>query len=137
MYYLIYISSAATAMDESQLRELLDSSREKNERMGITGLMLYKSGSIMQLLEGDESRVTELYENIRRDSRHRDVYRVQVGTTQNRMFDDWSMGFCDVDKDCDLPAYHELIDSKLAFRSFENSQYNALRFMKMFSRRKH
>jgi len=51
--------------------ELLTVAREKNSRLGITGMLLYKAGLFLQVLEGDSVRVRELYSKIASDERHR------------------------------------------------------------------
>lgn len=133
MFYLIYVSSASGLMAENELTELLHKCRENNAARGITGLLLYKSGNIMQMLEGDEATVNELYQIICNDPRHKNVITIQFGETRERMFGDWSMGFRNMDNDDDLPDYREFIDEKLGFRGFDNQHYKALRFMRLFN----
>ena len=71
MFFLIYASSAVKPFLQSELFELLEICRENNTRLGITGMLLYKDGNFMQLLEGEETPVRRLYEKIGSDSRHR------------------------------------------------------------------
>lgn len=73
MYFLIYVSIARNALRSEELLELLRVSRENNMRDGITGLLLYKDGKFMQLLEGPEATVCATYSRIEKDRRHHDV----------------------------------------------------------------
>jgi len=70
VYQLIYTSSATQALDDFALREIAQSSNYNNQALGITGLLLFHEGSIMQVLEGDEMSVYSLYGKVKRDSRH-------------------------------------------------------------------
>ena len=98
MYRLIYVSTADRLMNQDQLVEILTKAREKNGHLGITGLLLYKEGNFMQLLEGEENAVRGLYDTIRRDPRHFDVTLLLSEPVQakDRLFPDWTMGFQDL-----------------------------------------
>ena len=54
MISIAYSSSAAVPFSEGDLLELLTRSRENNTAKGITGLLLFKEGKFLQVLEGDE-----------------------------------------------------------------------------------
>ena len=70
MFQLIYASHAKHAFDETELVSLLKASRTKNLKLNITGMLLYKDGIFMQLLEGDETEVRKLFSTIKHDNRH-------------------------------------------------------------------
>ncbi|MBS1545637.1 MAG: BLUF domain-containing protein [Bacteroidetes bacterium] len=93
MFHLIYTSHAVHPMSESELVDLLKESRSFNSIHNITGMLLYVDGKFMQVLEGDETEVLSLYENIRRDPRHRRVATIVEGHSEDRVFKNWSMGF--------------------------------------------
>ena len=75
VYQLIYTSSATPDLDDFALREIAQSSSFYNQQMGITGLLLFHDGSILQVLEGDEMSVCALYGIVQRcvgiDANHR------------------------------------------------------------------
>ena len=52
MIYLLYASTAVREFSESELDELVATSREKNSKRDITSMLLYKNGNIIQMLEG-------------------------------------------------------------------------------------
>jgi hypothetical protein len=93
IFQLCYTSTAATDMQRQDLVDLLGVSRRKNEAAGITGLLLYSGNQFIQLLEGDEAQVRELYRLICQDKRHRDIKVVYEATVEDRHCPDWSMGF--------------------------------------------
>ena len=69
VYQLIYTSSATPELDDFTLREIAQTSSFNNQLLGITGLLLFHEGSIMQVLEGDEISVCSLYGKVKQDPR--------------------------------------------------------------------
>ena len=92
IFYLIYLSSATKPFSDKDLSEILAVSRLNNTSKGITGLLLYNEGDILQVLEGEEESVLNLYANIEADTRHTGVVKMVSGTSKERSFPDWSMG---------------------------------------------
>jgi hypothetical protein len=120
MYSLLYISRESLRFTAEQLRALLEQSREKNLRLHITGMLLYRDGNFMQLLEGEESVVRSLYQAIVADVRHCNVNTLIEGPVPARQFSDWSMGFQDL-KTVDLrlvPGYSEFLNVPLVKEEF-------------------
>lgn len=98
MISLIYVSSAVREMSHDDLLEILRVSRRNNGVNNINGLLLYKGGNFMQVLEGSEAAVTALYETIQMDVRHKDVMLVSSEKIQTRQFSTWEMGFQNLDE---------------------------------------
>lgn len=109
MFYLVYASSATRPFSEADLSDLLETSRENNARLGITGMLLYKDGNFMQVLEGEEETVRALYEKIGTDPRHDGAITLHQSFAQERQFPDWSMGFRNLDSPelRTVPGYSE------------------------------
>ncbi len=93
LHHLVYQSHATTPLDELELARLLTQSRAYNAAHGLTGLLLYSQGSIMQLLEGSEAHVDAVFARIARDPRHTRVVKLADGPVSHRLFAQWSMGF--------------------------------------------
>jgi hypothetical protein len=121
-------------MSDDELIALLEQSREKNLDLGVTGMLLYKSGNFMQMLEGEKEVVLELYETIRHDDRHRNVINIIGDAVKHRSFEHWSMGFYNMDKVPDLPTFNEYIDQNLNSRIFQADAKFAYKFMVSFNR---
>ena len=93
IFYLIYLSSATKLFSDNDLSEILAISRFNNTGRGITGLLLYHDGNILQVLEGEKQAVMDLYFHIEEDNRHRGIIKMLSGTCEERSFPEWSMGF--------------------------------------------
>lgn len=92
VYQVLYHSYATASYSTAELQDLLESSRASNAEHGITGLLLYSAGRFVQVLEGEEAVVSDLYARIRRDSRHERVETVR-NELAARQFTSWSMAF--------------------------------------------
>ena len=97
LHHLIYSSTANINLTEAELHRLLDHWRIKNTQLGITGLLLYSEGHILQVLEGDADVVYSLYATIAADPRHRSLIKLADGPVADRAFADWSMQMRTVD----------------------------------------
>jgi len=89
---LVYISSSASQETEEELHSILNRSRKTNSDRGITGMLLYYEGNIMQILEGPAHAVDDLFSKIRNDGRHRNVTVMFEDSISERMFPEFSMG---------------------------------------------
>lgn len=93
VHQLIYGSSSVSRFSESELMTLLNKARANNARLGVTGMLLYHDRSFLQILEGEEELVEDLFERISRDKRHSGVTVFLRDEADEREFGDWSMAF--------------------------------------------
>jgi acylphosphatase len=93
------MSSASKLFAKHELNELLVKSQVNNARRGVTGMLLYSDGSIVQVIEGEEHKVKELYSIISDDERHKNILKISGGPLATRNFADWSMGYRSVTSD--------------------------------------
>lgn len=98
MFQLIYASAAVKPFTPEELSTLLATARKKNSAAGITGMLLYHAGSFLQVLEGSEEAITELFKVIEKDPRHTNVRVLLRDGIETPEFDEWSMGFVDTAK---------------------------------------
>lgn len=136
LYFLIYVSAATSPFSEEELVDLLRSSRERNTRDEITGMLLYKDGRFMQLLEGPETAVCATFHRIVRDARHRDVTVLLEGQLAQRDFADWSMGFQAVDGEAatKIPGFTPFLDAKFSVFEFASDPSRAHQLLRVFRR---
>ena len=96
VYQLIYTSSATPSLDDFALREIAQSSSFNNQQIGVTGLLLFHQGSILQVLEGDKESVLAVYEKVKLDERHTGCMILSTRMSEQREFSDWFMGYKNV-----------------------------------------
>jgi hypothetical protein len=136
MFTLVYVSSAVTPFSQDQLAELLAQSRANNESLGISGMLLYKDGNFMQVLEGDERQVLALSAKIAKDPRHRGVMVLLKEHQPQRAFAEWSMAFRDLNADDSqrVPGFNEFMNANLTDRAFADDPSRAQRLLLTFRR---
>jgi hypothetical protein len=111
LFSLVYTSRAVSPMTRDDLTGLLRQCRAHNTAARLSGILLYRNQTFVQLLEGQRNRVEPLYEAIRRDPRHHEVTTVSTREQLDRQFPDWSMAFDNLDEEpVSLPGYSDLLD---------------------------
>lgn len=93
MVSITYVSSAVFRFNETTLLDLVDQCQANNERLGITGILVYSDGNFMQVIEGADLVTRALYERIKLDARHRGLFTVHEQSIEAREFLGWSMAY--------------------------------------------
>ncbi|GAA0557122.1 BLUF domain-containing protein [Rhizomicrobium electricum] len=93
IYQLMYVSTASWPLNTDELSAILDVSRAKNQRANVTGLLLHIDQGFLQILEGPEAAVMEIFRPIERDRRHFGIRVLVQQHVAERLFGGWSMGF--------------------------------------------
>ena len=135
-YYVVYVSSASQPFSKAALLDLLEKARSKNSSLGVTGMLLFKDGNFMQVLEGEQETVKNLAKTIERDPRHKDFTLLVQGTSEQRFFSDWSMGFRDLG-DTNIPkppGYTEFMNSPLTRSELSNDNNRCLKLLRLFKK---
>lgn len=93
IHHIVYVSSAREGLTDRDLEDLLIQARERNKRMGVTGMLIHGAGNFIQALEGDRDAVEEIFASIQRDARHTGVIKMLDVEDEQRDFPDWSMAY--------------------------------------------
>lgn len=90
---LIYRSVAAWPLAQHELKDLLEQAQMRNQREGLSGLLVYQQGRFVQWLEGPPQPLHQVWLAIQRDARHVEVERLTTPHLRHRLFPDWRMLF--------------------------------------------
>ncbi len=141
MYSLLYLSVATKLMQQEELQEILEQSRISNKDHQLTGCLAYIEGRIkqdyhgrfIQVLEGVEEDVLNVFERIKRDYRHKEVTVIKQGLIANRYFKSWDMGFEKIvlDSNSNLKGFFQL-EPELLMQDGDINNNILLDFMKSF-----
>ncbi|WP_419810221.1 BLUF domain-containing protein [Bacterioplanoides sp.] len=102
-HHIIYLSTATELFKREQLTAMLEQARRNNAKDGITGLLLYKDKSFIQLIEGPEAAVDARFNKIQADRRHYNIRLLDKTEKPHRTFKEWHMGFFDIMKESPKP----------------------------------
>ena len=89
----IYTSKMSPKVRETDIAEILESSRRNNKKSGLTGLLCFGSRRFLQCLEGPRDSVNETYGRIMADPRHSSIVMLTYEEANYREFEDWLMGY--------------------------------------------
>ena len=133
MFSLTYVSSAVKPFSARELRELLEVSNRNNRARAVTGMLLYKDGNFMQVLEGEDGVVHGVHDKIARDPRHHGLITLLQEHLPGRQFPSWSMGFKDLGSDLDNPeGYNEFLNLPLTSQEFKSDPSRAQKLLLTF-----
>jgi hypothetical protein len=88
---LTYASQSTECFLEHEIPDLLQQARIANAKQEITGMLLYISGSFLQVLEGQPELVDAVFSRILRDNRHTQVTLIARESIPERAFEGWTM----------------------------------------------
>lgn len=97
LYSLVYRSRAQSELTDAALGALLQKARLHNQQAYLSGILLYCEKQFLQVLEGTEPQLSNLYARIQADPRHRHVRTLAYGPIRTRAFPDWRMAFMKTD----------------------------------------
>lgn len=91
MFKLAYVSVASRTLSSVDLQNILETAITRNRDDEITGILLFNGTNFMQVLEGPEAKVKQVFEDICKDDRHRNVVVIYSEKTSMREFDEAPM----------------------------------------------
>lgn len=106
VFRLVYRSRTTVDRENrpAEIEEIFAASRRRNTDLGLSGALLVWRDTFVQVLEGDETRVRDLYATIASDPRHEQVETLDAAVVSARAFGQWSMAHVSDDEGADLPA---------------------------------
>jgi hypothetical protein len=134
IHQIVYSSKATNPPSPRELAEILATARFNNEANGVTGMLLYRRGHFLQVLEGTVDRLSTLLEKLIRDPRHTDLRVLLDGRIGARAFGAWSMAFQDVsglDPE-QLPGYSSFLTEGFSTTECVRYPHKALRMVLAF-----
>lgn len=136
MFSLLYVSSASKLFSREDLVTLLAKARANNSALDVSGILLYKGGNFMQVLEGDEQVVKDLQSKIAKDVRHHGMLVLLQQHRPEREFSQWSMAFRDLEHDSDElgDGYSEFMNANWTDPSFTSDPSKIQKLLLTFRR---
>ena len=78
---------------KSHLYMILRQARLNNKLSNVTGLLVFVDGMFLQVLEGEESTVKNIFETIKNDKRHSHINIWFESNVKDRAFPNWEMAY--------------------------------------------
>jgi hypothetical protein len=90
LYRILYYSRL---VGNAEIEAILETARERNRQDYITGALWFDGEFFIQVLEGGRVKLTETYNRIACDPRHKNIVLAQCVPIFERSYSDWSMAF--------------------------------------------
>lgn len=132
MISIVYVSAARHAFTPVELEVLLEKSRANNRRDGVSGVLVYRDGDFLQVLEGPEEAVRRTYDRIAQDPRHGGVIVLDESPITQRNFGDWSMGFRRVNAAERPDGFVDFFDRRADLSAVVNPGAEVYRYLQSF-----
>ena len=100
---LIYVSAQTSKNSAMDLIDIQEVASKNNKLNSVTGLLLYKEETFMQLIEGPSEEVRSLFKKIETDHRHKNIVKIIEEPIAKRSFQNWSMAVRELPKNIQLP----------------------------------
>ncbi len=129
---VIYASRAVSPFSDRDLVALLQKSRNRNQRHGITGMLVYREPTFIQVLEGEASELEPIWRDIAADPRHENILELRFGPVEARSCAEWSMGFFNASWNgcAALPGYTRFMDLDFTPEGLAMEAERAMEFMR-------
>jgi hypothetical protein len=134
---VLYVSSATKEMTPPELLDMLTNIREKNKRQEITGMLLYRGGNFLQVIEGPETAVDGLLNSLESDPAHCGMIVLYRSPIAVREFGDWRMAFRDINNE-DLTAmegYSRFMEAPFTDAEFQSKPKSVYKLLVNFKTR--
>ncbi len=92
LYQLVYISERYRADGDQVIRDIKLQAESNNQKLNITGALLFNERYFLQYIEGELNAINSLYNTICNDPRHNNVRLLLRKEIAERDFSRWSLG---------------------------------------------
>lgn len=92
LYRLVY-TSVPKSIGQADIDDILNASRQNNERDNLTGMLLFTSDFFVQVIEGSCETLSERLITIGHDPRHKKLQLRSFEQVDERLFAAWDMHY--------------------------------------------
>lgn len=136
IHYVTYVSrmTLKAGVTPRTLSDIMTVAQRENSAHQITGFLCFGNGYFFQYIEGEKSAIEQLFGNIQRDGRNRDVTLKSKGVIEQRLFQDWQMLMVNINN----PETHEdVINAFLPVLSARSTAAAADKFVEVMRSQYH
>ena len=92
---IAWSSVPSSTFSAARLGEIVAPARWNNECNRVSGMLLYTGVHFLEILEGEESVLNEMWSRLQHDDRHASLVRIGDEACNERHFSDWKMAYAD------------------------------------------
>jgi hypothetical protein len=129
LHRLIYVSQAVKGLGYADLVKILNSAEQKNQSVGITGILCFGDSMFLEVLEGNRRVLSQTYNRIICDNRHLNVELIDFTEIEHRAFGNWSMKVVELDTQPEVKDIVLKYSSTNKFSPISMNPQRSLHFM--------
>lgn len=122
LHRMAWSSIPSPGFSAARLGALIAPARTRNHRNRVSGRLLYTGAHFLEIVEGEEQDLDELWSRVNGDARHEGVIRLGSEACNERWFPDWTIGYADEDE-----VGEDLVALRAAPPGHESTWANATR----------
>ena len=121
VFYLIYTSKITlqASLHTMTLPDIYRQSVARNTETNVNSVLFFKQGNFLHYMEGSEHAITQLFDKIKADKRHKNIHVIEQGQAPNALFGHWKMHCINLDSANDMDDISPLLDY------FETAQFDS------------
>ena len=92
---IAWSSCPSTSFSPARLGEIVAPARWNNKCNNVSGMLLYTGVHFVEILEGEEGVLDEMWSRLQHDDRHVSLVRIGDEACDERRFAEWKMAYAD------------------------------------------
>ncbi|WP_081415714.1 BLUF domain-containing protein [Aquimarina latercula] len=128
-----YVSTASRFLTNSDVNELFEYVKVNNNRLKITGILMYSDGNFFQILEGEKKLIHDLFKKILLDSRHYDIIKIFDHEMTKPSFSKYNSNFSTINKRSEHSELQQFLEKEKSNNpeTFKSISYLTNKFMQL------
>ena len=128
---ICYVSTASKELSQADIASLFKTVRQKNDTMGVTGILMFSEGNFFQIMEGEHETIIHLFNRIKLDSRHYNIIKILEKPIDNPYFDHYYSGFTTISNHEERHRLQNFLDNEKDVNpdSYKSISYLAQKFI--------
>ncbi len=128
------MSYATHKLSQRNLLDLLHEARGYNSIDSITGLLILYKQTFIQIIEGENKKIQDLFSRISKDTRHNSIKVLLEEDVKERLFLEWSMGCLELQDPrlSFIPGVNTDLTTEEGIKSFMNHRLEILTSLKPY-----
>ncbi|WP_405207973.1 BLUF domain-containing protein [Aquimarina sp. LLG6339-5] len=131
MLHSISYVSTSKGLSDFQINELLYVSKQKNDGLNITGILMHSDQNFFQIIEGEKKIILNLYQKIEQDLRHFNLIKIFDRPINTPSFKSFQSSYTTIRGKKDYAELQQFLELEKAYNrnSFKNISYLANKFL--------
>jgi hypothetical protein len=124
VFYLIYTSKITlqASLHNMTLIDIYRQAAARNTETHVSSVLFFKQGNFLHYMEGSENAITQLFDKIKADKRHKNIHVIEQGQAPNALFGHWKMHCINLDSVNDMD---DVDDISPLLDYFETAQFDS------------